>query len=49
MFADEITLSRMDYDEKVRRGERGYRFVNIGSKNRASGLKAVLLAMLPRF
>ena len=49
MFADEITLSRMDYEEKVRRGERGYRFADVGRKSRASGLMAVLLSMLLRF
>jgi hypothetical protein len=49
MFADEITLSRMDYEEKVRRGERGYRFVDVGRKNRASRLMAGLLSVLLRF
>jgi hypothetical protein len=49
MFSDDITTARMDYEEKVRKGERGYRFVNVGRKNRASGLIGVLLSMLPRF
>jgi hypothetical protein len=49
MFLDEITLSRMEYEEKVRKGEWGYRFADVGRKKRALGLKGILLSMLPRF
>lgn len=49
MFSDTITLSRMEYEERVRKGEWGYRFANIGRKKRSSGLFGALLSMLPRF
>jgi hypothetical protein len=49
MLPDVTLVSRIDYDEKVRRGERGYRFAKVGRKNRATGLKTAFLAMLLRF
>ena len=49
MFMDDITTTRMEYEEKVRKGEWGYRFSTVGRKNRASGFIGVLLSVLPSF
>jgi hypothetical protein len=49
MYLDDIMRAQMDYEERVRKGERGAQFEDVGRKKRASGLIGVLLSMLPRF
>jgi hypothetical protein len=49
MDLNEITLSRMEHKERVRKAEKAYWVENSGSRERPAGLLGNLLALISRF